>query len=145
MKLDAFGRYQPMRVISSTQYYNLATTTSKVQLFPDNFGLVTGNASNFGGSGPTMGGYLYVNTSGANEDVGALPQTYSSYIGVHLTFPDCWTGKPFTSATQNQEMSFSDPTTYDCRAGLIKLPQVMLSVGFDSSFTSKLTISIGKL
>ena len=49
-----------------------------------------------------------------------IPQTYTSTLGTHITFPDCWDGQPFTLQTKAEQAN--------CPEGYSRIPGLMLSV-----------------
>lgn len=128
------GSFTLLPMVDAVIYYN-TYYNGTMSPFPDNFQMITGNASWLDGgceSGQGAGdGYFY----NATADFYTLPRTYSATLGVHIAFPDCWDGVLFTKETQSEHMFYSEwATGFPCPAPptgntpLIKFPQVVLSV-----------------
>lgn len=128
--VHANGSYTALPMKDTSVYYNMYSNVT-IQPFPQNFQMITGNATALNGVCPTgpAGGHGYFYTDSADQS--ALPKNFTQTIGLHITFPDCWDGQPFTKSTQNQHMAYSAfDIGFPCpNPSWIKLPQIMLSVG----------------
>jgi hypothetical protein len=125
----ANGQKTLLQAKSGSVYYDLYSANGSVEPFPDDFQMITGNASALDGNcanGHGAGnGYFY----GDFGDAYTLPTQWTSSLGLHIAFPDCWTGNPFTKATQAQEMAYSNFNAGSiCPAGFQRIPRITLSV-----------------
>ncbi|KAB5547300.1 hypothetical protein GE09DRAFT_206947 [Coniochaeta sp. 2T2.1] len=121
-----------------TVYYDM-NSDIPLKPFPEGFSMITGNASNLNpncekdahGAG---GGYFYYDSS--NHYGLPRERVKGNSIGLHIQFPQCWDGKPFTKETQSQHMRHATTSWnmgWQCPTGFpIKFPRLMLSTNYDA-------------
>jgi hypothetical protein len=127
--LSADGRFTALNMTDSRVYWDLYASEQQLIPLPDDFNMVIGNSTDVNGScsnGHGLGnGYFYSDFGNSYT----IPQKYTSVLGTHITFPDCWDGQPFTLQTQAKHTTFSDgSTSANCPEGYNRIPGLMLSV-----------------
>jgi hypothetical protein len=113
----------------SSIYWDLYATEQQLIPLPDDFNMIIGDPSDINGScsnGHGLGdGYFYSDFGNSYT----IPQKYTSTLGTHITFPDCWDGQPFSLQTQAEHTTFSDGSTgANCPEGYSRIPGLIVSV-----------------
>lgn len=127
--LSADGRFTALNMTDSSIYWDLYSSEQQLVPLPDNFNMVIGNATDVNGScsnGQGLGdGYFYSDFGNSYT----IPQKYTSHLGTHIQFPDCWDRQPFTLQTQAEHTTFSDgDTSANCPEGYSRIPGLIISV-----------------
>jgi len=138
---SASGDYQLLKGRGNKIYYNWKSDGSD-QPFPDDFRMIVGNPManrTCQYNGPTAAECprfpTYYYCLGEPQSRTLPRECPSEVMGVHITFPSCWSGQPFNLTTQDDHLVFGTggASNITCPDGFVNIPQIMYSWQVDLS------------